>query len=167
MLYDTQIRNLKTTGKAKKYFDSGAMYLLVTATGSKLWRLVYHYNKKEKSLSLGEYPAVSLKDARERREDAKRLLAQGVDPGAHKKAIVANRIAEQENSFKNIALEWYESQTEQFTSKYRGHIIFRLNTYLFPAFGGVAISRLEPQDILAVVCCAACKNDPPERVMCT
>jgi len=151
MLNDTQIKSLKSTGKAKKYFDGGGMYLLVTATGSKLWRLVYHYDKKEKSLSFGEYPSVSLKDARERRDDAKRLLAQGIDPGAHKKAIVAKRIAEQENSFKKIALEWYESQTGQFTDKYRGHITFRLNTYLFPAFGGVVISKLEPQDILAVV----------------
>jgi integrase len=151
MLNDTLIRSLKPAEKAKKHFDGGGMYLLVSASGSKLWRMVYHFDKKEKLLSFGEYPTVSLKDARERREDAKRLLAQGIDPGAHKKAIVASRIAEQTNSFKNIALEWCENQTEQFTAKHRGHIIFRLNTYLFPAFGTIAVSKLEPQDILAVV----------------
>jgi integrase len=151
MLNDTLIRSLKITGKAKKHFDGGGMYLFVTATGSKLWRMAYHYDKKEKLLSFREYPTVSLKDARERREDAKRLLAQGIDPGAHKRAIVAKRIAEQENSFKNVALEWYENQTGQFTAKHRGHIIFRLNTYLLPAFGGVVISKLEPQDILAAI----------------
>lgn len=151
MLNDTQIRNLKPIEKSRKYFDGGGMCLLVTVSGSKLWRMVYHFDKKEKLLSFGEYPTVSLKDARERREGAKRLLSQDIDPGAHKKAIVADRIAEQAHSFKNIALEWYENQTEQFTAKHRGHIIFRLNTYLFPAFGNVVISKLEPQDILAVV----------------
>ena len=151
MLNDTQIRGLKPLEKAKKYFDGGGMYLLVSPNGSKLWRLVYHFDKREKSLSFGDYPTVSLKDARERREAAKKLLAQGIDPGEHKKAIVADRIAEQAHSFKNIALEWYETKTEQFTAKHRGHIIFRLNTYLFPAFGNIVISKLKPQDILAVV----------------
>jgi len=150
MLNDTQIRNLKTTGKAKKYFDGGGMFLLVTATGSKLWRLAYHFDKKEKLLSFGQYPTVSLKDARERREDAKRLLAQDIDPGAHKKAIVAKRIEEQANSFKNVALEWHETQNGQFTAKHRELVLRRLNSYLFPAFGNIAVSKLEPQDILAV-----------------
>jgi integrase len=150
MLNDTLIRSLKPTGKPKKHFDGGGMFLFVTATGSKLWRMVYHFDKKEKLLSFGEYPTVSLKDARERREDAKRLLAQGIDPGAHKKAIVANRIAEQANSFKNIALEWHENQTAQFTAIHREHVLNRLNTYLFPALGSIAVSKVEPQDLLAV-----------------
>jgi integrase len=150
MLNDTLIRSLKPTGKPKKHFDGGGMFLFVTATGSKLWRMVYHFDKKEKLLSFGEYPTVSLKDARERREDAKRLLAQGIDPGAHKKAIVAKRIAEQANSFKNIALEWHENHTEQFTASHRAHVLHRLNDYLFPALGSIAISKLEPQDLLTV-----------------
>jgi integrase len=150
MLNDTLIRSLKPTGKPKKHFDGGGMFLFVTATGSKLWRMVYHFDKKEKLLSFGEYPSVSLKDARERREEAKRLLAQGIDPGAHKKAVIANRIAEQANSFKNIALEWHENQTEQFTARHREQVLFRLNAYLFPAFGSIAVSKLEPQDLLAV-----------------
>jgi integrase len=150
MLNDTLIRNLKPNGKAKKHFDGGGMYLLVTATGSKLWRMVYHFDKKEKLLSFGQYPAISLKDARERREDAKRLLAQGIDPGTHKKVIIAKRIAEQANSFKSIALEWYENKTGQFTDAHRELVLFRLNTYLFPALGNIAISKLEPQDLLTV-----------------
>jgi integrase len=150
MLNDTLIRSLKPTGKSKKHFDGGGMFLLVTATGSKLWRMVYHYDKKEKLLSFGTYPTVSLKDARERREEAKRLLAQGVDPGAHKKAIVATRIAEQANSFKNIALEWLENKTDQYTAKYRKLLLLRMNVYLFPGIGNIAINKLEPQDLLAV-----------------
>ena len=150
MLNDTLIRNLKPTGKAKKHFDGGGMYLLVTATGSKLWRLVYHFDKKEKLLSFGEYPTVSLKDARERREEAKRLLSQGIDPGAHKKEIVAKRIAEQANSFKNITLEWLENKTGHYTAKYRKLLLRRMNVYVFPSIGNIAINKLEPQDLLAV-----------------
>jgi integrase len=167
MLNDTLIKSLKFTGKPKKYFDGGGMYLLVTATGSKLWRMVYHFDKKEKLLSFGEYPTVSLKDARERREDAKRLLAQGIDPGVHKKAIIASRIAEQANSFKNIALEWHENQTTQFTDAHRALVLFRLNTYLFPALGNIAVSKLEPQDLLAVARSAEQKgfSDIPHRLV--
>jgi len=167
MLNDTLIKSLKFTGKPKKHFDGGGMYLLVTATGSKLWRMVYHFDKKEKLLSFGEYPTVSLKDARERREDAKRLLAQGIDPGVHKKAIVAKRIAEQANSFKNIALEWHENQTTQFTDAHRALVLFRLNTYLFPALGNIAINKLEPQDLLAVARSAEKKGlqDIPHRLV--
>jgi len=151
MLNDTLIKNLKPAEKTKKYFDGGGMFLFVSNSGSKLWRMVYHFDKKEKLLSFGAYPTVSLKDARERRENAKRLLAQGIDPGAHKKDIVAKRIAEQANSFKNIALEWHANQTEQFSAKHRNHIIFRLNTYLFPTLGDIAINKLEPLELLAAV----------------
>ena len=167
MLNDTLIRSLKFTGKPKKHFDGGGMYLLVTATGSKLWRMVYHFDTKEKLLSFGEYPTVSLKDARERREDAKRLLAQGIDPGVHKKAIIARRIAEQANSFKNIASEWYENQTTQFTDAHRQLVLYRLNTYLFPALGSIAVSKLEPQDLLAVARCAEQKgfSEIPHRLV--
>jgi len=150
MLNDTLIRSLKPIGKPKKHFDGGGMFLYVTATGSKLWRMVYHFDKKEKLLSFGEYPAVSLKDARERREDTKRLLAQGIDPGAHKKAIVAKRIAEQANSFQNIALEWHENQAGRYTARHQAMTLSRLNTYLFPSLGNIAINKLEPQDLLAV-----------------
>jgi len=167
MLNDTLIRSLKFTGKPKKHFDGGGMYLLVTAIGSKLWRMVYHFDKKEKLLSFGEYPTVSLKDARERREDAKRLLAQGIDPGVHKKAIVARRIAEQANSFKNIALEWHENQTGQLTADHRRIVLYRLNSYLFPTIGNIAVNKLEPQDLLAIARSVEKKGlqDVPHRLI--
>ena len=77
MLTDTQIRNLKPAEKAKKYADGGGLYLYVAKTGSKLWRMAYRFNDKEKLLSFGEYPIVSLKDARTKRNEAKKLLADG------------------------------------------------------------------------------------------
>ena len=150
-LTDTHIKGVKCTGKSKKYFDGGGLFLFVSTTGSKLWRMAYRFEKREKLLSFGEYPAVSLKQARERREEAKKMLAEGVDPGEHKKSAKAAILSETQDTFHNIALEWHETRTAEFSGKHRGTIMFRLETYLFPAIGKNHIAKLEPQDILAVV----------------
>lgn len=150
-LTDTHIRNVKYVGKPKKHFDGGGLFLFVTANGSKLWRMAYRFEHKEKLLSFGEYPTVSLKDARERREEAKKKLANGIDPAEHKKSIKAAQLAEIHDTFRNIALEWHETRTVEFSDKHRGTIIYRLETYLFPAIGKAHIAKLEPQDILAVI----------------
>ena len=150
-LTDTHIKTIKYTGKPKKYFDGGGLFLFVSATGSKLWRMAYRFEQKENLLSFGEYPAVSLKDARERREEAKKMLAKGIDPSMHKKAVKAAQLSEMNDTFQNIALEWHQTRTEEFSDKHRGTIMFRLETYLFPAIGKAHIAKLEPQDILAVI----------------
>lgn len=150
-LTDTHIRNIRYTGKPKKHFDGGGLFLFVTASGSKLWRMAYRFEQKEKLLSFGEYPIVSLKDARERREEAKKLLDKGIDPNAQKKEAKAAQLSEVNDTFKNIALEWHETRTAEFSAKHRGTVLFRLETYLFPAIGKAHITKLEPQDILAVV----------------
>lgn len=150
-LTDTHIRNIHSTGKPKKHFDGGGLFLFVTASGSKLWRMAYRFEQKEKLLSFGEYPTVSLKDARERREEAKKLLAKNIDPNAQKKEAKAAQLSEVNDTFKNIALEWHETRTVEFSAKHRGTVLFRLETYLFPAIGKAHIAKLEPQDILAVV----------------
>ena len=150
-LTDTHIKTVKYTGKPKKYFDGGGLFLFVPSTGSKLWRMAYRFEQKEKLLSFGEYPTVSLKDARERREEAKKKLADGIDPAAHKKSVKAAQLAESNNTFQNIALEWHETRTAEFSDKHRGTMMFRLKTYLFPSIGKAHIAKLEPQDILALV----------------
>ena len=150
-LTDTHIKTVKYTGKPKKYFDGGGLFLFVSATGSKLWRMAYRFEQKEKLLSFGEYPTVSLKDARERREEAKKMLANGIDPAEQKKSVKAAQLSEIKDTFQNIALEWHETRTAEFSAKHRGTIMFRLETYLFPAIGKAHIAKLEPQDILAVV----------------
>ena len=80
-LSDAAVRNAKANGKVQKLSDGGGLYLHVTATGSKLWRMAYRFEGKQKLLSFGAYPAVSLKDARHRRDDARESLAKGIDPG--------------------------------------------------------------------------------------
>ncbi len=150
-LTDTHIKAVKPLAKAKKYADGGGLFLYVPPSGSKFWRMSYRFDKKQKLLSFGEYPTVSLKDARARREEAKKLLAQGIDPSEHKKAAKAERIAKVQNSFRNIALEWYENRTTEYCSRHRSTLMFRLENYLFPAFGRMPIATVEAQDILNMV----------------
>ncbi|MDR2161689.1 MAG: Arm DNA-binding domain-containing protein, partial [Desulfovibrio sp.] len=85
-LTDTFLRSVKTTGKVQKHSDGGGLYLHVPPAGGKLWRMAYRFDGKQKTLSLGAYPHVSLKIARQKREEAKEMLAKGIDPGAHKQA---------------------------------------------------------------------------------
>jgi hypothetical protein len=87
-LSDVQVNKSKSKDKSYKLTDGGGLYLLVTPTGGKLWNLKYRFSDKEKKLSLGTYPAVTLADARQRRDDAKKLLANGIDPGEMKNSQV-------------------------------------------------------------------------------
>eukprot|EP01013_Petalomonas_cantuscygni_P017534 TRINITY_DN34692_c0_g1_i1.p1 TRINITY_DN34692_c0_g1~~TRINITY_DN34692_c0_g1_i1.p1 ORF type:complete len:350 (-),score=32.56 TRINITY_DN34692_c0_g1_i1:1474-2523(-) len=104
-LTDTQVRHLKSKEKAYKVADGGGLYIHVTATGSKLWRMRYRVGGKEQLLSFGAYPEVSLARAREKRQDAKALLADGIDPMAKQKADRNERAAKNEHTFSNIAAE--------------------------------------------------------------
>jgi len=114
MLSEMAIRNAKPGDKAKKLSDGGGLFLMVTPAGGRWWRLNYRFNGRQKTLSLGVYPHVSLREAREKREAAKKLLSQGTDPGAARKeakaAAVASAAAEQlerENTFELAAERWY------------------------------------------------------------
>jgi len=151
MLTDTHIRNLKVSDKPQKHFDGSGLFLFIPTSGNKLWRMAYRFEGKSKLLSFGEYPTVSLKDARERREDAKRLLAKDIDPGLQKKQLRAAKISEERDTFRNIALEWHAGQTVDFTDKHRVTVMFRLETYLFAPLGNLHMAKIEPQDVLAVV----------------
>ena len=150
-LNDTYIKNLKPAEKAQKHFDGGGLFLFVPTSGSKLWRMAYRFNGKSKLLSFGDYPTVSLKEARERRDDAKRLLAQGEDPAEHKRQIKMARLRAENESFRQIACEWHQTRLADFTDKHRGTVMYRLEKYIFPQIGRVHIAKLETPDILAVV----------------
>ncbi|ATU90622.1 tyrosine-type recombinase/integrase [Phyllobacterium zundukense] len=105
-LTDTQIKNIKKQDKPKKYSDGGGLHLHVTPTGSKLWRMSYRYEGAQKLLSFGVYPAVSLADARKKRDDAKKLLAAEVDPSVQAKLDKIHKRAEAANTFNVIADEY-------------------------------------------------------------
>lgn len=150
-LTDTHIRSLKPEAKPKKYFDGGGLFLYVPTTGSKLWRMAYRFEGKSKLLSFGDYPTISLKDARAKREEAKVLLARGIDPSEQKKAAREERLTAERDSFENIALDWHRTRLAEFSQKHQGTVLYRLNTYIFPAIGKRHIARLEARDILAIV----------------
>ena len=118
-LTDVFIRSLKPLEKPYKHFDGGGLYIHVAPTGSKLWRMSYRFAGKGKLLSFGEYPTVSLKDAREKREEAKKLLAQGIDPSVWKKQEKAARIIPHRDTFENLAMEWHETKTSRLSEDWQ------------------------------------------------
>lgn len=150
-LTDIQIKNLKYSDKPMKIADGGGLYLYLSASGKKLWRLGYYFERKAKVLSFGEYPVVTLQKAREKRMEAKQLLADGIDPAAVKKAAKEEQVSEVKDMFRSIAQEWFEARTTDFTEKHRGTVMYRLEKYIFPVIGKEHIARMEPQDILKVV----------------
>ncbi len=105
-LTDMKVQKVKPKDKPFSLFDGGGLYLLITPSGGKLWRFKYRFNNKEKKLAFGSYPEISLLDARRRRDDARRLLANSVDPGDVRKAQKQANIQETE-TFEVMAREWH------------------------------------------------------------
>jgi len=147
-LTDTFLRNLKTTGKVQKHSDGGGLYIHVSSTGGKLWRMAYSFGGKQKTLSFGAYPAVSLKDARQKREEAKEQLAKGIDPGAHKKAVKAAVRAEIANSFEVVAREWFDKFKDSWVPHHSTKILARLENDIFPLIGGKAVGSVTAPQLL-------------------
>lgn len=151
-LTDTQLRNLKPTpGQEQKLFDGGGLFLFVSKAGAKIWRLAYRYCGKAKTLSIGPYPTVTLREAREKREEAKKQLIAGIDPSAHRQATKIAREEAITNTFEAIAREWYLTHTANMTPKHRNKILYRLERLLFPSIGKKPIKDLDAPDILAAV----------------
>lgn len=150
-LTDTAIKNAKPSDKTTRLFDGGGMYLEIAPTGGKWWRLKYRYGGKEKRLSLGVYPDVSLKDARQRRDDARKLLANDTDPGENRKAVKAAKSDRAANSFEVVAREWFSKNSANWTESHGSRIIRRLERDIFPWIGGRPIAEIKAQELLAVL----------------
>jgi len=146
---DTELRTAKPTAKAFKLFDGGGLFLLVTPEGGKRWRLKYRIDGKEKLLALGVYPDVSLKQARVRRDEARRLLADGLDPGEQRKAEKAAQGERAANSFEAIAREWADKNRTAWTPGYHAKIVRRLELHAFPWIGGYPVADLTAPALLA------------------
>lgn len=150
-LTDVFCRNVKPSEKPQKISDGGGLFLLVEPRGSKLWRLAYRFNGKQKTLSLGIYPAVSLKDARDHRERAKELLARGIDPGEHKKQEKRKKRLEAGNTFEMVAREWFDAQKPGWTPGYADRIMRRLEADIFKIIGRRPINEIEPPELLDAI----------------
>jgi integrase len=150
-LTDTSVRNAKPESAAIKKFDERGLFLLVTPSGGKWWRFKYRLEGKEKLLSLGVYPDVSLKAARERRDEARKRVAQGIDPSAHRKAENATRMERAANSFEVIAREWFTKQQAIWVPSHADRIIRRFERDVFPMLGGRPIADIKPKELLAAI----------------
>jgi integrase len=150
-LTDTAVRNAKPGVKPVKLFDERGLFLLVTPAGSKWWRLRYRLGGKEKLLSLGVYPAVSLKAAREKRDDARKLLAAEVDPSAQRKATRAAKAERAASSFEVIAREWFGKFEPTWAASHSTRIMRRFEADIFPWIGGRPIAEISPPELLAAV----------------
>ena len=150
-LTDTAIRNAKPGAKPTKLFDERGLFLIVTPTGGKWWRFRYKFDDKEKLLSLGVYPDVGLKDARQRRDDARKLLADGIDPGANRKAMKAVKQDRAANSFEVITREWYGKHAPNWVEHHGDRIIRRFERDIFPWIGGRPIADVTAPELLAAM----------------
>ncbi|HHE8492440.1 TPA: tyrosine-type recombinase/integrase [Enterobacter ludwigii] len=147
-LTDIKVRTAKPTDKQYKLTDGNGMHLLVHPNGSRYWRLQYRYGGKQKMLALGVYPDVSLSDARARRDEARKLLANDIDPGEKKR----NDKVEQEEArtFEQLAIEWHATN-KKWSEEHSRRVLKSLDDNLFPAIGKRNIADLKTRDLLAPI----------------
>jgi integrase len=150
-LTNTAIRNAKPSNKPIKLFDERGLYLEVSPTGGKWWRLKFRFDGKEKRLSLGVYPDVGLKDARERRDAARKLLANGVDPSENRKAQKTARADCIANSFEVVAREWFAKYSSTWVERHRERILSRFERDIFPWIGARPIADITAPEVLTTV----------------
>lgn len=150
-LTDVAARNAKPSEKSYKMTDGGGMYLLISKSGGKWWRLDYRHNGKRKTISLGTYPDITLKAARKRREDARELIANNIDPSEHRKLNKTKNIEQAKNTFESIAREWYLKHLHTWAESHSTRILRNLERNVFPWIGNKAISLITPPELLTVL----------------
>ncbi len=150
-LTETKVRNAKAGAKPFKVTDGGGLYLLVTPAGGRWWRFDYRFAGKRKTLSMGVYPDVSLKQARERRDDARRRVADGVDPGTARQLEKSGRADRSANSFEVVAREWLAKFSPSWTAEYAERLESRLERDVFPWIGARPIGDVTAPELLTVL----------------
>lgn len=144
MLTDKAIRAAKATERPRKLFDERGLFLVVTPAGGRWWRFKYQFQGREKLISLGVYPDTSLQLARKKRDDARRQVAEGIDPSAKRQA---ERVAVG-NTFEAVALEWLASQAKTLAPGTVTQIRTRLSKWIFPKLGSTPIEEIKPDTLL-------------------
>ena len=151
-LSDTKARTAKPKAKPYKLADGGGLFLLVQPNGRKGWRLKYRHEGKEKLISLGVYPDVSLADARAKRDAARTQIAAGTDPSQSRKDAKHKKAIASANSFEVVAREWHKLQAEgRWSEGHATKTLQGLEKHIFPAIGGRPISEITAGELLAVL----------------
>jgi integrase len=150
-LTDTEIKNAKTKTKAYSKADGGGLYLWITPPGGKLWRWSYRFDGKEKLMSLGEYPYTTLSVARAKYMEARKLLAEGTDPMAQRRAEKTAKKAASENSFQSVAAKWMEHWHHEKSPRHAAYVKRRMEADILPGLGARPIAEIEVPEIVAMV----------------
>ncbi|PPC82620.1 MAG: integrase [Methylotenera sp.] len=151
MLTVTTVNNAKPKDKPYKLSDEKGLYLFIQTSGSKLWRFDYRFLAKRKTLAFGSYPDVTLADARVRRDNARKQLANDIDPSETKKAVKASALKAGENSLEAVTREWAASYFKNKSSSHQERTLRRLELYIFPWLGNKPISEINAPQILDAV----------------
>ncbi len=148
-----EVERAKPGSKQKHLFDGGGLFLVVTPSGGKWWRFKYRFAGKSKTISFGTYPEISLAQARERREEARKLLAVDIDPSADRKAVRAAKTELQANSFEAIAREWHGHMVEkkEWSDEHAATIMKRLTQDIFPWIGSKPITEVTAKEIKTIL----------------
>lgn len=149
-LTDAKVRNAKPRDKEYQMFDGTGLHLLVTPAGSKLWRFKYRINGKDQKISFGKYPEVSLAQARQKRDEARLQLAQGVDPGVMRKTLRLSGCQEIE-TVEFVAREWHTRFKVSWTADYAERVMGWLEQNIFPWIGQRPVDKIEPPELLSVL----------------
>lgn len=150
-LTDTAVRKAQSREKQFKISDAGGLYLLVTPDGAKYWRLKYRHAGKEKLLAIGVYPLVTLAQAREDRDEAKRLLKHGIDPVLHRKQQRHSAAVAAANTFSIVAREWHDKQKHQWVEHHAQSVMESLESNVFPDLGHRPIGEITAPELLATL----------------
>lgn len=150
-LTDLEIRRSKPREKPYTLSDGNGLSLLIEPNGSKGWRFRYRFDGKPKMLSLGTYPTISLADARQKRDDAKKLVAATINPSEVRKREKQDRKAERGNTFEVIAREWYEKRFDRWSASYAEEMIKTFEVDVFPYIGSRPIAEIKPMELMGVL----------------
>lgn len=147
-LSDIQIRSARASNKARRMHDEKGLYLEISPAGGKWWRLKYRFDGKEKRISLGVYPETSLREARARRDEARKLIASSVDPSNHRRSQRIARAGKAANSFQAVTLEWFEKYATTWAKGHADRVIRLFERDIFPALGKRSIDEISAPELL-------------------
>src|SRR6516164_6410103 len=150
-LTELAVKSAKSTKSIRKLSDGNGLVLLVYPNGSKYWAYRYRYLGKEKTLSLGVYPEVTLVEARDKLAEARKLVTDGKDPSEARKAVKRQVTISAENSFEAVGREWIAMKGHAWTPRYARYVVSRLEKDIFPKIGSRPIKDISAPELLSVV----------------